>query len=105
MMLRMLRQINRLLTALERASGMASWIGAFTDLFFHLRVFNHAFQNARPAHQNVVLLLFAELISRRRFCLGPVKVPAIEMDVGGIQVNRAGSVMVRALLVNAPGSL
>ena len=34
-MLRMLRQINRLLTVLECPSRMASRVGAPTDLFFH----------------------------------------------------------------------
>ncbi len=105
MMLGMLCQINRLLTELECPSRMASRIGALTDLFLHLRIFNHALQNARPAHQNVVLLLFCHIIRRGRFFLGALKVSAIEVDVRGIEVNRADSVMVRALLVDGPGGL
>src|SRR5208282_3204776 len=105
MMLGMLCQGNRLLTALQCPSRMASRIGASTDLFFHLRIFNHALQNACSAHQNVVLLLFPEFVRRERFFLGALKISTIEMDVCRIQVNCAGSVMVRTLLINAPGGL
>src|SRR5260221_10763350 len=105
MMLRMLRQINRLLANLKCASRMASRIGAPTNLFLHLRIFNHALQNARPDHQNVILLLLGHVIPRGCFFLGALKISAIKMDVRGIQVNRAEAVMVRALLIDGPGSL
>ena len=94
------------------ASSIASWlnssarrawlpgIGALANFLFHLRILDHALQNARPPHQNVVVLLFASSIGRRRFFLGALKVAAIQVDVGGIQVDRADSVMVRTLLVN-----
>ena len=103
MMLRMLRQINRLLAAFERTPCMASRIGALSDLFFHLRIFNHALQNARPAHQNVILLLFAEFVGRARFFLSTLKISTIEVNVGGIEVNRAQSVMVWTLLIDCAG--
>jgi hypothetical protein len=105
MMLGMLGQIDRLLTELEGAARMASRIGAPANLFFHLRIFNHALQNARPAHQNVVVLCFGHLVGRGRFFLGTLKISAIEVDIRGIQINRADSVMVGALLVDGPGSI
>src|SRR6202171_43587 len=105
MMLRMLRQINRLLTKLERAARMASGISASTDLFFDLRILNHALQNPRPDHQNVVLLLLGHLVRRSRFFVSTLKISAIEVDVRGIHVNRAETMMVRALLIDGPGSL
>src|SRR5208282_1940977 len=101
----MLCQVNRLLTELEGAARMASRIGASADLFLHLRILNHALENARPAHQNVVLLLFRHFVRRSRFFLGALKISAIEVDVRGIQVNRADSVMVRALLVDGTGGV
>src|SRR5258708_39408323 len=104
MMLGMLRQINRLLAKLECASRMTSRISAPTNLFLHLRIFNHALQNARPDHENAILLLFGYVISRGRFFLGALKVSTIEVDVRSIQVNRTETVMVRALLVDGPGS-
>src|SRR5438128_2161850 len=105
MMLRMLRQINRLLTKFECAASMAPRIGAPTNLFLHLRIFNHALQNARPDHQNVVLLLLGHLVCRSRFFLRTLKISAIEMDIRGIHVNRAETMMVRALLIDGSGSL
>ena len=105
MMLGMLRQFNRLLTELQCAARMASRIGAPADLFLHLRIFNHALQNARPAHQNVILLLFTQLVRRGRFFLGALKISAIQVDVRGIQVDRAGAMMVRTLLIDGPGGL
>src|SRR3984893_10067797 len=105
MMLRMLRQIDRLLAKLEGAARMASRIGAPTDLFFHLRIFNHALQNARPDHKNIVLFLLRHLVRRSCFFLRTLKISAVEVDVRGIHVNRAETMMVRALLINGPGSL
>src|SRR5713101_4859536 len=67
--------------------------------------FNHALQNARPDHQNVVLLLLGHLVRRSRLFLSTLKISAIEVDVRGIQVNRADSVMVRALPIDGPSSL
>src|SRR6267378_3527525 len=104
-MLRMLRQINCLLTKFECAASMASRIGASTNLFLHLRIFNHALQNARPDHQNVVLLLLGHLVRRSRLFLSTLKISAIEVDVCGIHVNRAETMMIRALLIDGPGSL
>src|SRR6266481_5662441 len=105
MMLGMLRQINRLLAKLECAARMASRISAPTNLFLDLRIFNHALQNARPDHQNVVLFLLRHLVRRSRLFLGALKVSAIQVDVCGIHVNRAETMMVRALLIDGPGSL
>src|ERR1700730_16849738 len=105
MMLRMLRQINRLLAKFECAARMAARIAAPTNLFLHLRIFNHALQNARPNHQNVVLLLLGHLVRRSRFFVSTLKISAIEVDVRGIHVNRAETMMVRALLIDGPGSL
>src|SRR4029077_3838528 len=105
MMLGMPRQINRLLTKLKRAARMASRISASTDLFFHLRIFNHALQNPRPDHQNVVLLLLGHFVRRSRFFLSTLKISAVEVDVCGIHVNRAETMMVRALLIDGPRSL
>src|SRR6266478_1300700 len=105
MMLRMLRQLNRLLAKFECAARMASRISASANLFLHLRILNHALQNARPDHQNVVLLLLGHLVRRSRFFLSTLKISAIEMDIRGIHVNRAETMMVRALLIDGPGSL
>src|SRR6266446_9666856 len=105
MMLRMLRQVNRLLAKLERAPRMAPRIGAPTNLFLDLRIFNHALQNARPNHQNVILLLLGHLVRRSCFFLRTLKISAIKMDIRGIHVNRAETMMVRALLIDGPGSL
>src|SRR6266404_5395543 len=105
MMLRMLRQIDRLLAKLECAARMASWISAPANLFLHLRIFNHALQNARPDHQNIVLLLLGHLVRRSRLFLSTLKISAIEVDVRGIHVNRAETVMVRTLLIDGPSSL
>src|SRR5713101_5998623 len=105
MMLGMPRQFNRLLAKFECAAGVASRIGAPANLFLHLRIFNHALQNARPDHQNVVLLLLGHLVRRSRFFLSTLKISPIEVDVSGVHVNRAETMMVRALLINGPGSL
>src|SRR5208282_3563183 len=109
MMLGMLRQIDSLLTALEGAAGMTSRISApadlFLDFFLHSRILDHALQNARPAHQNVVLLLFGHVVCRGGFFLGTLKISTIEVDIGGIQVDGAGAVMVGALLVDDAGGV
>src|SRR6266436_1867219 len=105
MMLGMLRQINRLLAKLECAARMASRVSAPTNLFFHLRIFNHALQNARPDHQNVVLLLLGHFVRRSRFFLSTLKISTIQVDVCGIQVYRGNAMMAWALLIDGPGSL
>ena len=102
-MLGVLRQIDRLLAEFERAARVTARIAPSADFFLHLGILNHALQNARSAHQNVVLLLFRQLVSGGRFFLGALKVSAIEVDVGGVQVNRAGSMMIRTKLVNLAG--
>ena len=100
MMLGMLCKIDRLLTELESTASVATGISAATDLFLYLRVFDHALQNAGAAHQNVVLLFVGHVVRGTGVFFGALKVSAIEVKVGGVEVNGADSVMVGALLVD-----
>jgi len=79
---------------------MAAGIGASANLLFYLRVFDHALEDARAAHQDVVLLLIGYVVGGTRVVFRALKVAAIEVEVGGIEVDGADSVMIGTLLVD-----
>ena len=51
------------------------------DLFVQLRVLNHAFQQACPRHQDVILLLFTQLVSAVGLIIGFLQIPTV-IDAG-----------------------
>ena len=65
-------------------AGRDIYIGRASNLLLHFAVLNHALQDAGSPHQNVILLLLGHLESRRGLFLCPLKVTAIQVDIGGV---------------------
>src|SRR3979490_992920 len=100
----MLRQINCLFGGLQGAPGAASWVGTLCHIFFYFGVLDHALKDSRSAHQYIVLLLLGHLVGRGGFLFCAMKVSAVEVDIRCIEINSTGPMIIRALLVDEPGS-
>ncbi len=99
--LRLLCHLDCIPRAVLRQARVTARLGAVSDLFLNPDIFNHAFKQPRPRHQDVVTLFFAQLESSLRFPLGIFQISVIEVQIAVVQVHAAQTVMVAILLVNS----
>ena len=96
------REFDGLLRRFERE--MRHPRGVF-DLLLQLGVFDHAFEQARPGHQDVVCFLLTELVGLAGLVVGVVQIAAVEMQVAAIHADRSGAAMVGVNLVDLAGAV
>src|SRR5208283_909185 len=104
-MLSMLGQLDRLLAEIEGAASMATGIGTAANFLFHFCIFNHALHNTRAPHQDVVVFLLPQLIGGCRFLFRALEVATIKVEIGGIEIDRADTMMPRPLAIDFAGSV
>src|SRR5262249_7344113 len=96
----MFDKFNSVLSAILRQTGVGSGFSTSADFILDTRVPNHALQEPRPRHQDIVFLLLAERECQACFLLCALEVTIVQMQVSAIQVNTTDAMVVRILLVD-----